>query len=60
MTQVTVTNGVIDVEYGGAAHTLIGGKAIQLTPSTNAGSVEWDCASAGGEIADRHLPGACR
>lgn len=60
VTQVTVTNGVIDVEYGGAAHTLISGKAIQLTPTTNVGSVEWDCASAGGEIADRHLPGACR
>ncbi len=61
VTKVTViSNGVIDVEYGGSAHALISGKALQLTPSTNAGSVEWDCASAGAEIAARHLPGACR
>jgi type IV pilus assembly protein PilA len=58
--KVTVTDGVIDVEYGGAANALIGGKALQLTPNTNSGSVEWSCASSGGEIADRHLPGACR
>lgn len=58
--KVTIANGVIDVEYGGSAHTLIGGKAIQLTPSTNTGSIEWDCNSAGAEIADRHLPAACR
>jgi len=58
--QVTVSNGVIDVEYGGEAHTRINGMAIQLSPTTNAGSVEWICASAGAEIADKHLPSACR
>lgn len=58
--QVTVTNGVIDVEYGGEAHTRINGMAIQLSPTTNAGSVEWTCTSAGAEIADKHLPAACR
>lgn len=60
VTKVTVTSGTIDVEYGGAANALISGKSIQLTPRTNSGSVEWDCDSAGDEIADRHLPGACR
>jgi len=61
VTQVTITNGVIDVEYGGTANVAINGKAIQLTPdTTNAGSIVWICASAGGEIADKHLPSACR
>jgi len=60
VTQVTITNGVIDIEYGGEAHASINGMAIQLTPTTNSGSVEWDCDSAGGEIANKHLPAACR
>jgi type IV pilus assembly protein PilA len=60
VTQVTITNGVIDVEYGRRAHAAIDGMAIQLSPSTNLGSVEWNCASAGPEIEDKHLPAACR
>jgi len=60
VTQVTITNGIIDVEYGRRAHADIDGMAIQLSPSTNLGSVEWNCISAGAEIADKHLPAACR
>jgi len=60
--QVTVTNGIIDVQYGNSAHTVISGMAIQLTPSTllGVGSVQWTCASTGTEIANKHLPAACR
>jgi len=60
--QVTVTTGVIDVEYGNDAHAIIDGMAIQLTPdTTQPGSVQWDCASAGApEIENKHLPAACR
>jgi len=60
VTKVTITSGVIDVEYGGRAHADINGMAIQLSPTTNTGSVEWNCASATAEIADKHLPSACR
>ena len=60
VTKVTITDGIIDVEYGGRAHANIIGMAIQLSPMTNTGSVEWNCASAGTEIADRHLPSVCR
>jgi len=60
VTKVTVTDGVIDVEYGGRAHADINGMAIQLSPTSSAGSVEWNCASAAAEIADKHLPSACR
>ncbi len=58
---VTVTAGVIDVRYGNDAHQVISTNSIQLTPSTvTAGSVQWICDSAGGAIADKHLPAACR
>ena len=55
---VTVTNGEVSVEYGNDAHTLLSGDSLELSPITNAGSVEWICQSA--EIADKHLPAACR
>ncbi len=58
---VTVTNGVIDVQYGNDAHAVIQGQALQLTPdTTQPGSVQWDCASAATEIENKHLPAACR
>lgn len=60
VTQVTVTNGVIDVEYGNQSHAAISGMAVQLSPTTNTGSVEWNCGSASAEIPDKYLPGACR
>ncbi len=53
--------GVIDVEYGNDAHATIDGMALQMTPDTSEpGSVQWDCASASAEIANKHLPAACR
>ncbi len=60
--QVTVgAGGVIDVQYGNQAHAVIKTKAIQLTPDTSRpGSVQWACASAAAEIANKHLPAACR
>ncbi len=58
---VTVTAGVIDVEYGNDAHATIQGQALQMTPNTSEpGSVQWDCASAAAQIANKHLPAACR
>ena len=57
-------NGVITVTYGGIAaeaHSVITAKTLEMTPSTaQAGSVTWDCASAGAAIANKHLPAACR
>ena len=59
--QVTITSGVIDVEYGVQANATIDGMALQLTPdTTNLGSVVWICASAATEIEDKHLPSTCR
>ena len=62
VTSVTVGagNGVITVLYGGTgpAHALLAGNSLTLSATTQAGSVEWDCAGVG--IADKHLPAACR
>ena len=52
------TSGVITVTYGGDAHQLVQGDSITMTPQTNAGSIEWVCAST--SIDDKHLPAACR
>ena len=59
-TSVTVTSaGAVDVLYGGTdAHRDLAGLTLTLSPFTNAGSVEWVCRSA--NIADKHLPAACR
>jgi type IV pilus assembly protein PilA len=59
---VTVGNsGVISVTYGNDAHALLATNHLEMSPdTTNAGSVAWDCASAGTEISPRHLPAACR
>ena len=55
---VTVTNGLIQVEYGNDAHTLLDPGNLQMSPLANTGSVEWVCKST--TIADKHLPSACR
>jgi len=59
--EVLVTNGVIGVQYGNSAHQIIQGQHLELTPDTGmAGSVQWECATAGTEIENKHLPAACR
>ena len=59
--EVSVTGGVISVKYGNSAHTVIAGKVLQLSPDTSrSGSVQWLCASNGTDIANKHLPSACR
>ena len=64
VTSVTVAAGIVTVIYGGTAgdaHAVITGKTLRLSPSTaQAGSVQWDCDSAGASIANKHLPAACR
>ena len=59
--QVTVALGVISVQYGNSAHAVIGGKHLELTPDVSSpGSVQWNCATSGTEIENKHLPAACR
>ena len=52
--------GAITVLYGGTdAHTLLATKTLVLTPTTNAGSIEWAC-TGGANMLPKHLPAACR
>ena len=61
VSQVAVADGVITVTYGNEAHSTLTSATLTLTPTTQAGSVEWDCdGSQGTVIADKHLPAACR
>ncbi len=59
---VSVTNaaGLLTVDYGNDAHALLATGFLELSPFTNAGSVEWTCRPQGATIAPRHLPAACR
>ena len=57
---VDVTNGLITVQYGNDAHNVIRGQTLTLSPATSAGSVEWTCTSPNNDIANKHLPAACR
>ena len=53
-------DGVITITFGNEANLAIDGEAVTLTANTSsAGSVKWDCASAG-VIPDKHLPSPCR
>ena len=53
-------DGVIEVTYGNDAHQILGSVSATLlmSPVANTGSVEWVCRS--DDIADKHLPAACR
>ena len=57
---VTVTNGVIRVEYGGDAHAILAPQNLDISPIANVGSVEWVCKAGAAPIANKHLPAACR
>jgi len=55
--------GVINVVYTEPdAHKILSeaDATLNLSPFTNAGSIEWVCVSSDASIADKHLPSACR
>ncbi len=58
--QVEVIGGRIEVQYGNEAHAALSGQHIALSPLTTSGSVVWNCRTVGSEIANKHLPSACR
>ena len=52
-------SGIITVTYSGpSAHATLAGSTLTLTPTTNAGSIDWACSSS--DIANKHVPSACR
>ena len=58
VTQVAVADGVITATYGGDANAKLTG-TLALTPTDNAGSLEWKCSYS--TAADyKYVPSACR
>jgi len=59
---VTITNGVIAMEYSSAApfraNQQISGDTLLISPTTNEGSIEWKCSSL--TISAKYLPKLCR
>jgi len=52
-------NGIVTVTYNGPeVNSQIAGQTLTLTPTTNAGSVQWACLN--GSLAAKHVPSACR
>jgi type IV pilus assembly protein PilA len=60
VTRVAVSGGAITVTYGADSHSILSGAVLQLSPTTQAGSIEWACKSPSSSIANKHLPAACR
>ena len=61
---VTVANGVITAQFSNGApqqaNLVLNNAQLLLTPTTAAGSVDWDCGTGANVIAPKHLPSACR
>jgi type IV pilus assembly protein PilA len=55
---VTVTNGIVIVEFGNDASTKLAGSTIEFSPVTSAGAVSWTCL--GGTVESRFRPSVCR
>ena len=56
---ISVSGGVISIQYGNKANAEISGWDVFITATSNAGSISWACAS-GGIISDSYLPSSCR
>ena len=59
VSDVGVVGPIVTVTYGQAdTHDDIEGNTLTLTATDNVGSIGWICASA--DLADKHVPAACR
>lgn len=59
VSSITIAGAVVSIQYGNDANGQINGQTLELTAISNAGSVEWSCAT-GGVIPTGYLPAACR
>ena len=59
VSQISIENDVISIEFGNSAHADISGEVLMLTASGDAGSLSWDCSTTGA-ISAAHLPSICK
>jgi type IV pilus assembly protein PilA len=58
VSQVEVTDGVVEVTYGYEVNAAVSGSTVLLSPLDQGGSIEWECSS--NDILPRYLPTQCR
>jgi len=59
VSEVTITNGLITVEFGNQANIKIIGATLALSPITaGEGSIKWSCT--GGSLIAKYRPSSCR
>jgi type IV pilus assembly protein PilA len=58
VSQVEVTDGVVEVTFGYDVNAAVSGSTVLLSPTERGGSIEWDCSSP--TILPRYLPTQCR
>lgn len=56
---ITVSNGLITVDFGTGANSAIQGEWMQLSPTANAGSISWKCKSTDA-TKTKYLPSGCQ
>ena len=60
VTQVQLgAGGVIQVTFGNESHPDINGAVLSITPTSNLGSVSWDC-TGDAQLPNKYVPGSCR
>ncbi|HEY1075973.1 MAG TPA: pilin [Fontimonas sp.] len=55
---VTVTDGLIEVEFGNEANVKVAGETITMSPTDAGGSITWTCT--GGTLVGKYRPTSCR
>lgn len=59
VSEVTITSGLITVEFGNQANSKIIGATLALSPITSGeGSIKWSCT--GGSLTAKYRPSSCR
>lgn len=58
VSSVTVTNGLIEVEFGNKANAKVIGQTLTLSPADAGGSITWSCT--GGTLDGKYRPTSCR
>ena len=60
VTQVLVTDGVIEATFGNNANETIDDNTLVLSPTDRGGSVEWTCPAGEGDLPAKFRPTSCR
>jgi type IV pilus assembly protein PilA len=61
VSQVSVTNGLVQATFGNKVNSAISSKTVLMSPFTTGGSLHWTCrAGTTGPVPAKYLPTSCR